>query len=432
MTLRLAKGVKDFAPQEKIAREKITTAVKNIYERFGFSPLETPILERYETLASKYAGGAEILKETFKLNDQGERDLALRYDLTVPFCRFVGMDKSIKFPFKRYQIDKVFRDGPLKKGRLREFYQCDADVVGIKSMQADAECIQMARLLFKEIGLDVTLQVNNRKVLDGIIKRAKVQEDKIVPTILIIDKLAKIGKDGVQKELQEELQLTSEQTNTIFELLLLNGTTKEKISTLKEKLTEETAQKGVQEIQEVFNALPKDATNVVFDISLARGLAYYTATVYEFFLTDKTYTSSLGGGGRYDNMIGDFLESKDAYPAVGISFGLEPILEVMIDKKLIEDKKTVTQLYLVPVGNTAKQTQDIANDLREQGINVDMDMNNKGVSKNLKYADYYKIPFVIIIGEDELAANEFTLKNMKSGSEEKVTLEDIKNKVQKE
>ena len=204
MELDTAKGVRDFPPEEKIVRNKIINKITSIFELYGFSPLETPIIERLDVLSAKYAGGQEILKEVFKLKDQGDRDLCLRYDLTVPLARYIGMNPRIKLPFKRYQYGDVFRDGPIKLGRFREFTQCDIDIIGSKSMLADAQCISVAEMVFSSLKFDITIEVNNRKVLDGILAYAEVPQDFWLPAILSIDKLKKIGKDGVSKELQDK------------------------------------------------------------------------------------------------------------------------------------------------------------------------------------------------------------------------------------
>jgi len=202
MTLQLPKGTRDLRPEEAIVRNKIIITLREVFELYGYSPLETPVFERYDVLASKYAGGAEILKETFRFKDQGNRELGLRYDLTVPMCRFVGMNPNIKMPFKRYAIGEVFRDGPVEKARYRQFTQCDVDVVGIKGMTADAEIIALTQRAFKKLGFDVVIKVNNRKLLNDILSNSGVKKDKLDTVILTIDKLDKFGLEAVKKELK--------------------------------------------------------------------------------------------------------------------------------------------------------------------------------------------------------------------------------------
>ena len=411
MELQTAKGVRDFPPEEKILRNQVVDALKNIFERYGFSPLETPIIERYETLAAKYAGGSEILKETFKLKDQGDRQLGLRFDLTVPLARFVGMNPTLKLPFKRYEIGRVFRDGPIKLGRYREFWQCDADIVGSKSMLADAEILSLASDFFKQLKLDVVIKVNNRKLLNGILKEAGIDryQDDI---ILAIDKLEKIGEKDVKKELAD-LGLTNEQISNLLKFL------KQK-DFKKIKITSQEGQEGLKELEELFSYLKNKAE---FDPSLARGLAYYTGTVFEIFLKKGEIKSALAGGGRWDKMIGSFLETEKEYPAVGIAFGLEPITETLKTKQK-EKTKTPTKLFLIPI-QTQKETMQIAQEFRKANINTDLDIIGRGISKNLNYANSLSIPYVIFIGEEELKKKKLKLKDMKSGKEEFLTKEQI-------
>jgi len=413
MELQTAKGTKDFPPEEKIIRNQVVDTLKTNFEKYGFAPLETPILERFETLSAKYAGGSEILKETFKLKDQGDRTLGLRFDLTVPLARFVGMNPNLKLPFKRYEIGRVFRDGPIKLGRMRQFWQCDADVVGTKSMVADAEILSLAYDVFKQLKLNVVIKVNNRKLLNGILTEAGIDRYKD-DIILIIDKLEKIGEKGVRKEL-EDLGLNNEQIKNLLKLLKQKDLKKLKIN-------DEEGQQGLKELQELFSYLK---SKVEFDPSLARGLAYYTGTVFEVFLKKGEIKSALAGGGRWDNMIGSYLGTNKEYPAVGIAFGLEPITETIKSKQEI---KTNTKVYLIPI-QTQKQTFKIAEEFRKAGINTDLDITGRGISKNLNYANALGIPFVAFVGPDELKKKKLKLKDMKSGKEEFLTKEQIIKKI---
>jgi len=411
MELQNAKGTKDIPPEEKIIKQKIVDTLKEVFELYGFNPLETPLLERYETISAKYAGGAEILKETFKLKDQGGRQLALRYDLTVPFSRFVGMNPNLKMPFKRYQIGRVFRDGPIKLGRYREFWQCDVDVVGAKSMKADAECLMIAKEAFKRLKLDVIITVNNRKILDSMLEYAGVPKGKRTTTILSIDKLKKFGEQSVKEELIEK-GLEKESIAKIINLISIKGDNQEKIKALEVLENKE----GLEEIKQVLSYV-----EVEFDPSLARGLAYYTGTIFEIFLKDSKIKSAITAGGRYDNMIPAFLETEKEYPAVGISFGLDVIKDAMKDET---SKKTVTKLFIIPIG-TFKQALEITQKLRSNGINTDIDLNDRGPSKNMKYANALKIPYVIFIGEEELKSKKFKLKDMNSGEEQELSIDEI-------
>lgn len=422
--LETAKGVRDFAPEVKIARQEIVETLKSAFELFGFNPLETPILERYDVMSSKYAGGAEILKETFKLTDQGKRELALRYDLTVPFCRFVGMNPNIKMPFKRYQIGRVFRDGPIKLGRYREFWQCDVDVVGCKKMTADAELIALTDFALKEIGFDFVIRINNRKLLNGIIKEIGVKEKDTESVILTIDKLEKIEKKDVEKELKEK-GLNQGQIKQLFMILGKNN-----FADLKKIINNNEGKEGISELEEVFEYIKEmNIKTAEFDSSLARGLAYYTGTIFEAYLKKSTIKSSIAAGGRYDRMIQEFLQSKQEYPAVGISFGLDVITDAIKagrkeKAKEKEAKKSIVQVYIVPIG-TQKKCFAILNKLRQVGIKADMDLMERGPSKNLNYANAYNIPYVAFVGENELKKGKIKLKDMSSGKEDMLSIDGV-------
>ncbi len=405
MKILNAKGTKDFLPEEKILRQKIVDQLREIFELYGYSPLETPCLERMDVLSAKYAGGAEILKETFQLRDQGDRRLGLKYDLTVPFCRVIAMNPQLRMPFKRYQIEKVFRDGPIKLGRMREFWQCDVDVAGCKSMLVDAEMVAIASDFFKKVGMKVVIKINNRKVLDAMMEEAGVEESKREGAILTLDKLEKIGEDGVKKEFSEK------------------GVDGDKLLEIVQKKSLKNNE-GLDELGELKNYLDLfGVTNYEIDYTLARGLSYYTGTVFE--VQCKELDSSVAGGGRYDKMIGGFL-GKGEVPAVGISFGLEPIYEVLKSKEKV--CKTVTQVYVIPI-KCFNDSLKIVRELRKAGVKCDIDLKGKSISKNLDYVNKMGIPYALIVGEDELKSGKFSLKDMESGVEEKLDVSGVVEKV---
>jgi histidyl-tRNA synthetase len=427
MELQLPRGMRDFPPEEKILRDEVISVLKGIFELYGFSPLETPVVERWEVLSAKYSGGEEILKETFKLTDQGGRQLGLRYDLTVPLARFVGMNPTIKRPFKRYQIGTVYRDGPIKKGRTREFYQCDADIVGSSSPLADAECVQLALDVFEKLGIDVEVKINNRKVLYELAQAAEIPEELTEAAILSLDKLEKIGPDGVLREMIERGI-----ARTSAERFLSGAQDREALK----------KGEGYRELEPVLSAL-RDP-RVVWTPSLARGLSYYTGTIYEVYAKNSSVTGSLAAGGRYDNMIGQFLRAArggtvygpgeawpdEVWPAVGISFGLEPILEVLKEKhpnRIM--RKTVTQVYVIPFKTLLAEGRAICQQLRRAGIKTDMDFSAKGISDGLKYANAYEIPFVVIVGPDEVAAGKVKLRDMRSGEEKLLTVDEVPHQI---
>jgi histidyl-tRNA synthetase len=418
MTLQLPKGTRDLNQGEAIVRNKIVDTLRGVFEVYGYSPLETPVFERYDILASKYAGGAEILKESFKFKDQGKRELGLRYDLTVPMCRFVGMNPTIKLPFKRYAIGEVFRDGPVEKARYRQFTQCDVDVVGISSMQADAEIIALTQRAFKKLGFDAVVKINNRKLLNGLLENAGVKKDKLDTVILTIDKLDKFGLEAVKKELNRK-DIDQKTIDNIIKIINIKGSNKDKIKKIKKLIK---TFEGVNEINELISLLNILKINVDFDVSLARGLTYYTSTVVEVYLKDSSVKSAVCAGGRYDKIIGSFIGKGD-YPAVGISFGLDRIYDAY-SEKTEETRKSVTQVYVIPLG-TFKESLKIAEELRNENVNVDIDLTGKGPSKNLQYANSLGIPYVLFVGEEELKQNKVKLKDMDSGEEKLMNAEEL-------
>ncbi len=413
MELQLPRGMRDFPPEEKILRDEVISILKRVFELYGFSPLETPVVERWEVLSAKYSGGEEILKETFKLTDQGGRQLGLRYDLTVPLARFVGMNPTIKRPFKRYQIGTVYRDGPIKKGRTREFYQCDADIVGSSSPLADAECVQLALDVFEKLGIDVHVKINNRKVLYELAHSAGIPKELTEAAILSLDKLEKIGPDEVLREMAER---GISRPNA--ERFLSGAQDREALKN----------SEGYRELEPVLSVLQDP--RVVWTPSLARGLSYYTGTIYEVYAKSSSVTGSLAAGGRYDNMIGQFLGGGEKIPAVGISFGLEPILEVLKEQRSdLPLRKTVTQVYVIPFKTLLAEGRAICQQLRRAGIKTDMDFSAKGISDGLKYADAYEIPFVVIVGPDEVVAGKVKLRDMRSGEEKLLTVDEVSQQI---
>jgi len=428
--LQMAKGVRDFGPAEKIARDKILETLKKVFESFGYNPIETPTLERYELFASKYGIGQESdsMAETFKLSDQGKRQLVLRTEFTVPFARFVGMNQQMRYPFKRYQMGTVFRDGPIKLGRYREFVQCDVDVVGIANNLIDAELLTLTATVFKQLGLDVVIKINNRKILNGILSSAAVPVDQQISAIISIDKLDKIGREGVAAELKEN-GISEQSANRILDLISISGNNEEIIAALKSAIGEN---EGLAEVKiAIENAL--DNENIVFSPALARGLAYYTGNVFEVFLKNGKLTSALGGGGRYDNMIGGFLGDEKVYPAIGISFGLETIFDALqiTDEKFL-NQTCVTDVYIVPIGESSyKYCLETARTLRESGLKVDIDMLARKTGKCLEFADSYGIRWVIMIGEDEISAKKVTLKDLSIGEQYTLSVKDAIEKIQK-
>ncbi len=427
MKLETAKGVRDFPPEEKILRQNIVEIIRDVFERYGYNPLETPLIERLETLSAKFAAGesSDAIKEIFRFKDQGKRDLGLRFELTLSFARFIGMNPQLKMPFKRYEIGRVFRDGPIKLGRYREFWQCDVDIVGSEDMFADAEMLAIVTDVFRELDLDIEIEINNRKILNGILEFANVPKPKSEKALIIIDKLKKIGKEGVSKELKG-LKLEDTTIKKILSMINIKGTNNEILNSLKNKLDNDSSKQGLEEMSILLNYLKEFNVKATFLPSLARGLAYYTGPVYEVYLKNSEIKSSVVGGGRWDNMIGNFL-GKGKYPATGLSFGLEPITEALKLKNK-ELKKSVIQVYVIPI-KTRKECIKITQELRKNNVKTDMPLSEKGLSKCLDYANALGVPYVLIVGEDELKKKKFTLKNMKTGKEELLNIEGVIKKI---
>ena len=415
MQLERAKGTRDLTPEEEILKSHLLDTLKKTFELYGYNPLQTPLFERLETFKLKYAGGEEILKEVFTLKDQGQRDLALRFDLTVPFARYIGMNQNIKMPFKRYQIGEVFRDGPIKFGRYRQFTQCDIDIVGAKSLLAELELLTLAQETFKQLKLDTTLKINNIKILKALMRKTGIKEENEGSIILTLDKLEKIGKEGVEQELNQK-GLEQEKIQELLSILLSKGSSQQKILTLKKILGEN---EGLQELEFLLKKIP----NLVFEPSLARGLNYYTGTIYEGHLKNSEIKSSICSGGRYDHLISEMLKINRNFPTLGLSFGLDVILDA-IKLQHKEEQKTVTKVFVIPI-QTENEALKLCHELRKAGINTDMDLLTRGISKNLDYAKYFKIPYVIILGTDEVKKKKFTLKNMNTGKEKLFTLKNL-------
>ncbi|HLD86681.1 MAG TPA: histidine--tRNA ligase [Candidatus Nanoarchaeia archaeon] len=409
MELKTPKGTRDFPPEEKILRDSLISTLKEVFELYGFSPFETPAFELYDMLSSKYAGGAEILKETFRFKDQGDRDLGLRYDLTVPLARYVAMNQKMKMPFKRYHVGEVFRDGPVTTSRYRQFTQCDVDTIGASSLKADAELIALAKRVFEKLGLEASIRINNRKLLSEMTDFSGIPKDKSDDAILAIDKLEKTGKDGVEKELEEK-GIAKSSIAALLSITGVKGSSAEKAGALKISIPDSI---GLKEIEEVLGYCKALGVEAQFDPSLARGLSYYTGFVMEVSLSDSRVKSSVCGGGRYDSMIGDFI-GKGSVCAVGISFGLDRIYDALREKAAI--KKTVTRLLLVPIGNFDAASR-IAEEFRSMGVPTEIDLMDRGPSKCLQYAHALGIPFVAFMGDEELARKQMKLKNMQSGEE---------------
>lgn len=448
----LAKGTRDFSPQEMVKRNYIFDTIKSVFKKYGYAEIQTPAMENLSTLTGKY--GDEGDKLIFKILNSGDylakvnpellaeknsnaatasiSEKALRYDLTVPFARYVVMHQNeIALPFKRFQVQPVWRADRPQKGRYREFYQCDVDVVGSDSLLNEAEFILIYQEALSNLGLkDFSIKLNNRKILSGI---AEVigKPELIIDMTVAIDKLDKIGLDGVSKELLDR-GFSEADIDQLKPVILLQGNNEEKLTSLKDVLAKsETGLKGIEEIETVFkylNALLKNNTTlkpkVELDITLARGLNYYTGCIFEV-KTNEAAMGSIGGGGRYDDLTGMF--GLKGLTGVGISFGADRIYDVLLElnlfpqyaaagtKVLISNFDEEAEIYALPVLQL----------LRDAGVAAELYPASAKLKKQMSYADAKKIPFVILIGSDEMQGDELTIKDMMSGQQQKLSAEAI-------
>ncbi|WP_121665454.1 histidine--tRNA ligase [Mesonia aquimarina] len=449
----IPKGTRDFSPAEVSKRNYIIDTIKKQFQHFGFQPIETPSFENSNTLMGKY--GEEGDRLIFKILNSGDflkkvkdelyeekdskkitpkiSEKALRYDLTVPFARYVVQHQNeIEFPFKRYQIQPVWRADRPQKGRFREFYQCDADVVGSKSLWQEVEFVQLYDAVFSALSLKgVTIKINNRKILSGF---AEVigESDKLIDFTVALDKLDKIGEEGVKKEMLEK-GISTEALQKIEPIFSLRGDFAEKISGLKEILSNsDEGKKGIEElefIQRAIKEMPLQTANLDLDVTLARGLNYYTGAIFEVAAPSTVKLGSIGGGGRYDDLTGIF--GLKNMSGIGISFGLDRIYLVLEELGLFPDSAAVnTQVIFINFGEKeALYAMKAIRKLREKNINAELYPDEAKMKKQMNHANKREIPFVILAGSKEIESEKFTLKNMKSGEQNSVDFEELVSQI---
>lgn len=439
----LPQGTRDFGPEVVRKRNYILDTIKNVFELYGFQPLETPAMENLETLMGKY--GEEGDKLIFKIlnnglgdpknsekaksafehilqgkNDKNLTERALKYDLTIPFARYVAMNHGqLTMPFKRYQVQPVWRADRPQKGRYREFYQCDADVVGSKSLLNEVELLHIYATVFKKLGIEVEIKVNNRKILAALAEICG-GADKMTDITIAIDKLDKIGIDKVKEELAQR-GLTPEQITTIEKYLSIGGSNEEKLSAIKALIGDsEIGKKGIEELEYLFisGSYPVHIS-FILDFTLARGLNYYTGTIFEI-KAKNVQIGSIGGGGRYDDLTGLF--GVPNIPGVGISFGVDRIYDVMEELKLFpEDVYTGTQVLFFNLGEAESKTAfALMQQLRDKGVRCEIYHEAVKFDKQFKYAEKKHIPYAVIIGEKELQENTCVIKDLRTGKQEKI------------
>jgi len=440
----IPKGTRDFGPVEMAKRNYIFNTIRSVYELYGFQQIETPAQETLQTLMGKY--GEEGDKLLFKILNSGDYlnkiddqelterntlrlaskicEKGLRYDLTVPFARYVVMHREeLQLPFKRYQVQPVWRADRPQKGRYREFYQFDGDVVGSDSLLNEVELMQIVDTVFTRFGVRVQIKINNRKILTGIAEVIGAA-DKIVDITVAIDKLDKIGIDNVNQELRED-GLSEEQIQKLQPIIMLEGTNEQKLATIADVLKEsETGLKGVEETKYILGFLTSLNNEIQLDLTLARGLSYYTGAIFEVKALD-TPMGSISGGGRYDNLTGIF--GMPGLSGVGISFGVDRIYDVLNALDLYpKDSLNTTQVLFINFGE--KETAyclPIINKVRVEGIRAEIYPDSAKMKKQMSYANAKQIPFVVLAGDNEIAAGKVTLKNMETGEQQLVTPEEL-------
>lgn len=442
MNYRTVKGTRDFLPLQMQRRNYIFDTIRKVYHAHGFQQIETPALENLDTLMGKY--GEEGDKLLFKILNSGDFtenknltsgdykqitkqicEKGLRYDLTVPFARFVVNHlNEISFPFKRYQIQPVWRADRPQKGRYREFYQCDADIIGSESLLNELELLEIIREVFAKLNLRTLIKFNNRKILLAIAQYIG-KEEQLTDITVAIDKLDKIGYDNVVKELREGKGFSQEDIAKLTPILTLSGSNEDKIAKLKDILTTETAQKGIEETEFVLSRCKDLAVGELeLDLTLARGLNYYTGAIMEVKACDVEM-GSICGGGRYDNLTGIF--GKEGLSGVGISFGADRIYDCLEQLKLFpEELSSQTDVLFINFGEKESLfAQKTARILREKGVKVEVYPDNAKLKKQMNYANDRHIRFVILAGEEEIRQNKVSLKDMLTGEQQSIAVEEI-------
>ena len=416
---RTLAGFMELLPNEQILFEQMKQTIEKTYQRFGFLPLDTPILELSEVLLAK--AGGETEKQIYRFT-KGDTDISMRFDLTVPLAKYVAKNYgNLSFPFRRYQIGKVYRGEKTQKGRFREFYQCDIDIIGDGELGIvnDAEIPSVIYNLISDLGFnDFTICINNRKVLNGLFREVN-QEQNAVDIMRTIDKLAKIGKEKVIEELKE-IGVDDQAIERILTFIEIDGKTDEKISKLENLgILNEMFTQGLEELKQVVKYIRifgVPDTHFKIDLTIARGLDYYTGTVYETFLNDYKELGSVCSGGRYENLAEYYTDKK--LPGVGISIGLTRLFYKLNELQLIKtDKYSMSDILIIPMAEDMTKSIELASDLRKEGINTEVYLNDKKLKAKFKYADKLKIPYVVVIGEDEISSNTVKVKNMETGEE---------------
>lgn len=422
---RTLPGFMELLPNEQILFNQMKQTIEDTYKTYGFLPIDTPVIELSEVLLAK--AGGETEKQIYRFT-KGDTDLSLRFDLTVPLAKYVAKNYgNLSFPFRRYQIGKVYRGERAQKGRYREFYQCDIDIIGDETLDIinDAELPSVIATTFRKLGFeDFTIKINNRKILNGLYASIN-QTEKSVDIMRIIDKIDKIGDEAVVEELTK-IEVPEDAIEKIMQFIKIDGTIDEKLEKLESlQIDNETYKTGVEELKQVVKYIRLfgiEDKNFTIDLSIARGLDYYTGTVYETFLNGYRELGSVCSGGRYENLAQNYTDKK--LPGVGVSIGLTRLFYKLNELNLIKsDKKSISELLILPMTENMEVPIKLATELRNLNVNTEIYLNNKKLKAKMKYADKLEIPYVIVIGDDEIESSMVKIKNMKTGEETKVELD---------
>lgn len=419
-------GFMELVPKEQILFNQMKDTIRKNYEKFGFLPIDTPVIEKSEILLAKSAGETE--KQVYKV-EKGSRDMSLRFDLTVPLARYVSQYYSeLEFPFKRYQIGKVYRGERNQRGRFREFYQCDIDIVGDRKLNIinDAEIPAIIYSTFKDLGFDsFTIKINNRKVLSGFFSSLEIEDATMV--LRVIDKLEKIGAEKTQEELKK-LEIDDSDISKIMEFISIDGSNNEILEELKNlNIKDDEFLEGLEQLQTVVKyiklfGVPEE--NFEIDLTIARGLDYYTGTVYETFLDEHKDIGSVCSGGRYDDLASNYTKKK--LPGVGISIGLTRLFFLLRDANIIEpEENSLIKLLIIPMKGCIEEGVKLSNVLRDRDIRNQVYVDKAKMGKKFGYADKLDVPYAIVIGEEEIKEELYSLRDMKTGDQEKLSAEEI-------
>lgn len=407
MKFQTPRGTRDFLPEEMMKRQYVFDTVRKVFENWGFDPLETPAFEDWNLLAAK--SGEDVRNEIYCFKDKADRELGLRFDLTVPLSRVVASNTQMPKPFKRYAIGRVWRYDRPGSGRYREFWQADVDIVGSSSCEADAECIATACNALEKLGVkDFTVRISSRKVIEDFVTSLKIKN--ITGVFRSIDKIEKIGEEAVAEELKAK-KIDVKSVRKIIKFIKSGSDTAKEFA-------------GYDEIEKIVSCLKMYGyeKSAKVDLSLVRGLEYYTGPVFEIITKDAK--NSIGGGGRYDNLIAAF-GGKPA-PATGISLGVERIIELMEERKMFAAKKTNVKIFIITIGDVRKDVISLSKKLRSMDIANEYDLMSRSLSKQLDYANSKGVPYVIFVGEKEISSKKLKLRNMKSGEEKEVNLDNLR------